>query len=91
MIVMLVSPRNLRMDQRKTANLNTDLTLIEYSKLAHQFILGEKNTLHPYSYHLPHVHTAGFTLLLPVLKFSQEDFIFTFIKWIYFFISICIL
>jgi hypothetical protein len=49
MIVMLVS-LCIRMDQRKKARqFNTDLTLIEYSKLAHQFILGEKNTLHPYS------------------------------------------
>jgi hypothetical protein len=49
-----------RMDQRKKASqLNTDLTLIEYSKLAHQFILGKKNTLHPYSYHLPHIILLG--------------------------------
>jgi hypothetical protein len=66
------------MDQRKkAANLNTDLTLIEYSKLAHQFILGEKNTLHPYPI-IYLTYTAGLHCFLPVLKlFSQEDFIFT--------------
>jgi hypothetical protein len=49
MIVMLVSQCVVLewISVKKLANLNTDLTLIEYSKLAHQFILGEKNTLHP--------------------------------------------
>ena len=88
MIVMLVSRVALEwISVKKLANLNTDLTLIEYSKLAHQFYTWRKKIHYILTPIIYLTYTAGFTLLLPVFKsiFSLHS-----IKRIYFSISFCI-
>lgn len=79
MIVMLVSRVALEwISVKKLANLNTDLTLIEYSKLAHQFYTWRKKIHYILTPIIYLTYTAGFTLLLPVFKniFSRGFYLY---------------
>ena len=79
MILMLVSRVALEwISVKKLANLNTDLTLIEYSKLAHQFYTWRKKIHYILTPIIYITYTAGFTLLLPVFKniFSRGFYLY---------------
>ncbi len=79
MIAMLVSRMALEwISVKKLANLNTDLTLIEYSKLAHQFYSWRKKIHYILTPIIYLTYTAGFTLLLPVFKttFSRGFYLY---------------
>lgn len=79
MIVMLGSRVALEwISVKKLANLNTDLTLIEYSKLAHQFYTWRKKIHYILTPIIYLTYTAGFTLLLPVFKsiFSRGFYLY---------------
>lgn len=79
MIVMLVSRVALEwISVKKLANLNSDLTLIEYSKLVHQFYTWRKKIHYILTPIIYLTYTAGFTLLLPVFKniFSRGFYLY---------------
>ena len=79
MIVMLVSRVALEwISVKKLANLNTDLTLIEYSKLAYQFYTWRKKIHYILTPIIYLTYTAGFTVLLPVFKsiFSRGFYLY---------------
>ncbi|KAF2515221.1 hypothetical protein [Flavobacterium foetidum] len=79
MIIMLLVRIALEwISAKKLENLNTDVNLMEYSKLAHRFYEWRKKIHYILTPIIYATYTAGFTLLLPVFKanFSRGFYLY---------------
>ncbi|MDQ6472494.1 hypothetical protein RB619_17775 [Flavobacterium sp. LHD-80] len=83
MITMLIARIALEWSSaKKLENLKTDVNLIEYSKLAHQFYDWRKKIHYIFTPIIYITYIVGFTLLLPVFKdnFSRGFYLYILIS-----------